>query len=324
MAGPAVVCQGLTKHYGSIHALEELDLEVPTGSVFGFLGPNGAGKTTTLRLLTGLGHPSRGRAWVAGAEVGHGDGSLARSMGYLDQDPRFYGWMRGRELLGLVADLYRLDGQDRRARIDEMLEIVGLTDAADRAISGYSGGMRQRIGLAAALLNHPAVLFLDEPVSSLDPAGRHDILDVVGRLRGSTTVFMSTHILNDVERVCDRVGILDRGRLVTEAPIDELLERYALPVYQLEPEPGQDGPVANLATRLRGESWVTDVVVEHGYVRIHVRDPLTAGQALLGILAGAGVAIVTFERQRPTLEDVFLHLVADDRESGPAGQGAAR
>jgi ABC-2 type transport system ATP-binding protein len=173
--------------------------------------------------------------------------------------------------------------------------------------------MRQRIGLAAALLNHPDVLFLDEPVSSLDPAGRHDILDVVGRLRGSTTVFMSTHILNDVERVCDRVGILDRGRLLVEGPIDDLLERHALPVYQLEPEPDQAAAVATLAARLRVEPWVTDVVDEHGFLRIHVREPRAASQALLGILATAGVAIVGFERQRPSLEDVFLHLVAEGR-----------
>jgi len=309
----AVVCRGLTKHYGTIHALEGLDLEVPRGSVFGFLGPNGAGKTTTLRLLSGLGRPTSGRAWVAGTEVGRAGAAAGRSFGYLDQDPRFYGWMSGRELLALVADLYGIDGPTRGARIDEALEVVGLTDAGRRRIGGYSGGMRQRIGLAAALIDRPPVLFLDEPVSSLDPAGRHDILDVIGRLRGSTTVFMSTHILNDVERVCDRVGILDRGRLVTEAPIEELLERYATPVYQVEPEPGQDAIVAALADRLRAEPWTTDVRLEHGFLRIHVADPGAAGPALLGVLAGAGVGIVGLERQRPTLEDVFLHLVSGDR-----------
>ncbi len=313
MADAAVVCRGLTKHYGSVHALEDLDLEVPPGSIFGFLGPNGAGKTTTLRLLTGLGHPTRGTAHVAGIDVGRADAGFARSIGYLDQDPRFYGWMRGRELLGLVADLHGMAGPSRGARIDEALETTGLTDAAERTIGGYSGGMRQRMGLAAVLLNRPPVLFLDEPVSSLDPSGRHDILDVIGGLRGTATVFMSTHILNDVERVCDRVAIIDRGRLVAEGPIDELLERYALPVYQLEPEPDQGEAVADLAARLRGEPWVTDVIHEHGYVRVHVRDPRTAGTALLGQITASGVALVAYERQRPTLEDVFLHLVSNDR-----------
>jgi ABC-2 type transport system ATP-binding protein len=179
--------------------------------------------------------------------------------------------------------------------------------------------MRQRIGLAAALLDRPPVLFLDEPVSSLDPAGRHDILDVIGRLRGSTTVFMSTHILNDVERVCDRVGILDRGRLITEAPIEELLERHAVPVYQVEPEPGQDERVAALVERLRGEPWTTDVRLQHGLVRVHVADPRAAGPRLLRALLDADVAVVALERQRPTLEDVFLHLVSN----GPSGGDAA-
>ncbi len=312
MSDAAVVCSGLTKHYGSIHALEALDLEVPRGSVFGFLGPNGAGKTTTLRLLTGLGRATSGRAWVAGTEVGRGGKAARRSFGYLDQDPRFYGWMRGRELLSLVADLCGIHGPSRAARIDEALEMVGLSDAGRRRIGGYSGGMRQRIGLAAALIDRPPVLFLDEPVSSLDPAGRHDILDVIGRLRGSTTVFMSTHILNDVERVCDRVGILDRGRLVTEAPIEELLEQYAAPVFEVEPEAGQDVAVETLAGRLRGLPWTTAVRLESGVLSIHVADPATAGGALLAVLADAGVAIVRLERRRPTLEDVFLSLVARD------------
>ncbi len=313
----AVVCAGLTKHYGSVRALEGLDLEVPRGAIFGFLGPNGAGNTTTLRLLTGLGHPTRGRAWVAGIEVGRAGPEAGRSFGYLDQDPRFYGWIRGRELLGFVADLYGLHGPARSARIDEVLEIVGLSDAGRRRIGGYSGGMRQRIGLATALLPRPPVLFLDEPVSALDPAGRHDILDVIGRLRGETTVFMSTHILNDVERVCDRVAILDAGRLVTEAPIDDLLERYAVPVFQVEPEGGQDAQVAAFARRLRAESWTTAVVEEHGLLRVHVTDPRAAGPALLRALADDGISVVAFERQRPTLEDVFLRLV------GPNGSGAA-
>ena len=247
MDAPAVACRGLTKHYGPVVALAELDLEIPSGTIFGFLGPNGAGKTTTLRLLTGLARPTSGRATVAGVEVsgarpegraGRVEGSSRALFGYLDQDPRFYGWMRGRELLELVADLYGLDRTDRRARIGEMLDLVDLSDAAGRRIGGYSGGMRQRLGLAAALLARPAVLFLDEPVSALDPAGRHDLLEVIGRLRGTTTVFMSSHILNDVERVCDRVAILDRGRLLADAPIEELLARYAAPVYRLVPETG--------------------------------------------------------------------------------------
>ncbi len=307
--GAAIVTRGLTKRFGTITALDHLDLEVPIGSVFGLLGPNGAGKTTTLRLLTGLARATEGTARVAGVPIDHVDGSLQRSIGYLDQDPRFYGWMRGDDLLDLVARLYELDDATRRTRIAEVLEIVGMTGAAHRRIGTYSGGMHQRIGLAAALLHRPAVLFLDEPVSSLDPVGRAGILEVIERLRGVATVVMSTHILNDVERVCDRVGILDHGRLIAEGPIDDLLERFARPVYQVEPDRGQGPEVEALVGRLRSEAWVRAVTIEHGILRVVVRDPKSAAHGLVAALATSGVSVASFERQRPSLEEVFLQLV---------------
>ncbi len=319
--GPAIVVRGLAKRYGGVVALDGLDLEVPTGSVFGFLGPNGAGKTTTLRLLTGLAHPTRGTATVAGIPVTAADGRLQRHIGYLDQDPRFYGWMKGRELLEFVGRLHGLEGAALARRVAEVLEIVGLGEAGRRAIGGYSGGMRQRLGIAQAMVNRPRVLFLDEPVSSLDPEGRRDILEIIARLRGAATVFMSTHILNDVERVCDRVAILDHGRLVTESAIDDLLERYARPIYTIDPEPGQRDAVERLTGALRGQPWVRDVRVEHGLVRLFVLDPAVAGPALLPLLASAGVTLAGFERARPSLEDVFLQLVANGGGPGvnPAG-----
>jgi ABC-2 type transport system ATP-binding protein len=210
-----------------------------------------------------------------------------------------------------------------RSRVDEMLDLIGLTDAARRAIGGYSGGMRQRLGIGQALLARPAVLFLDEPVSSVDPQGRRDILEIVERLRGATTVFLSTHILADVERVCDRVAILDFGRLVIEAPIDELLERYAQPIYTIEPEPGQADALERLAAALRGQPWVRELRPEHGLLRVVVSDAGVAGPALLPLLAGAGVALVRYERARPSLEEVFLHLVAvqavDEARTRPDG-----
>jgi ABC-2 type transport system ATP-binding protein len=320
---PAITCRGLTKRYGDVLALTDLDLDVPAGTVFGFLGPNGAGKTTTLRLLTGLAHATSGRATVAGVPVAGPDATTdprrRPSIGYLDQDPRFYGWMRGRELLELVADLAGMRGRPRRSRIEETLDVVGLGDAAERRIGTYSGGMRQRIGLAAALVERPAVLFLDEPVSSLDPAGRHDLLEVIGGLRGSSTVFMSTHILNDVERVCDRVGILDRGHLIADAPIDELLEQGARPVFQVVPEAGQAAAVDSFAGTLRSTDWTTDVELAHGILRVHVHDARSAGPALLRALADAGIAVESFERQRPTLEEVFLSMIAArDRTGRPS------
>ncbi len=310
-APPAIETHGLSKRYGRILALEGLDLSVPSGSIFGFLGPNGAGKTTTLRLLTGLARATAGSGAVAGVPIGGTGGQLARQIGYLDQDPRFYVWMTGRELLDLVGRLHGLRGYDLRRRVDEVLEIVGLTDAARRRIGGYSGGMRQRLGIGQALLNRPGVLFLDEPVSSLDPEGRRDVLEIVERLRGTATVLLSTHILTDVERVCDRVAVLNFGHLVVEGPIDELLDRYAQPVYELQPEPHQADAVARLRDALRPQAWVSDIQATADAVRVFVSDPDRAAPALLPLLAGTGVTLARFERARPSLEDVFLRLVAE-------------
>jgi ABC-2 type transport system ATP-binding protein len=301
--------RGLTKRYRLDVALDHLDLDVPAGCVFGFLGPNGAGKTTTLRLLTGLARPTAGSATVAGIDATTGGRALAELIGALDQDPRYYGWMTGRELLTFVGRLHGLDGGPLRARVDEVLETIGLADAARRRIGGYSGGMRQRLGIGQAMLPRPSVLFLDEPVSSLDPAGRRDVLELIGRLRGTCTVFMSTHILNDVERVCDRVGILDHGRLVTEAPMDELLASHARPILELDPEPDQDAAVAALAATVRGQAWTREVRVEHGLIRVFVTDAERAAAEVLPLVVTSGVRLARFERVRPTLEDVFLALV---------------
>jgi len=325
---PAVLCRGLTKRYGSILALDGLDLEVPTGSIFGFLGPNGAGKTTTMRLLTSLARASGGTAAVAGVPAGDGDPNRRGVLGYLDQDPRFHGWMKGRELLELVGQLYGMGGSALRKRIDEVLELLELTDAAKRRIGGYSGGMRQRLGLAQAILNRPPVLLLDEPVSSLDPEGRRDLLSVIRELGRSSTILFSTHILNDVERVCDRVAIVNHGRLVTEGPIAALLERYAQPVYLLEAEPGEETGLNRLLDRIGNAAWVTGAELSHGTLRIGVADGSSAGRELIAAAAAVGVALVRFERQRPTLEDVFLRLVdAHDAAvpaDGPApGRGSA-
>ena len=308
-AAPAIACRGLTKRYGSVLALDGLDLEIPSGSVFGFLGPNGAGKTTTLRLLTSLAQPSSGEASVGGVATGSGEANRRGLIGYLDQDPRFHGWMTARELLDLVGRLYRMPHAERRSRAAEVLELVGLADAARRPIGGFSGGMRQRLGLAQAILNRPPVLLLDEPVSSLDPEGRVDMLGVIRALGGASTVLFSTHILTDVERVCDRVAILDHGRLVTTGPMDELLERYARPIYRVEPEDGQAATVALLVQALQSASWVAGVDEAHGVLRVAVHDEAEAGRALIAEVDRLGVALLVFERQRPTLEDVFLQLV---------------
>src|ERR1700730_4727521 len=305
----AIVCQALVKRYGKITALAHLDLEVPAGTLFGFLGPNGAGKTTTIRLLTGLAWPSSGRAVVAGLDPARGDIQLRQRISHQDQQSKLYGWMKGRELLEFVGRLFGFRGSDLRSRVDEVLEKTGLVEAAGRRVAGYSGGMRQRLNLAQALMNRPQVLFLDEPASSLDPAGRHDVLDLLADLRGEVTVFMSSHILEDGEKVCERAGIIDRGRLVADATMTELQTRFAEPVFAIELEPGQAAAGADLVTVLGHSAVVGGIGRDGAVLRVVVNDASRAGPESMRILATSGVHVARFERIRPSLEDIFLRLV---------------
>jgi ABC-2 type transport system ATP-binding protein len=318
-----VVCHGLTKRFGGAHgvlAVDGLDLDVPAGSVFGLLGPNGAGKTTTLRLITGLARPTAGAVSIDGRLAASDGSSARRGIGVLDQDPRYYGWMTGRELVELAGRLQGLTVADARDRAVTTLELVGLAGATQRRIAGYSGGMRQRLGIAQALVASPSLLILDEPVSSLDPEGRRDLLSLIEHLRASATVIFSTHVLADVERICDRIGIMDHGRLVTEGPLDDLLGRYAQPVYRIEPEPGQSATVARLVVTLRATSWIDGVTEESEGARliVSVTDEATASAGLLPLVVETGLRVAVFERARPTLEDVFLRLVGRAPSAGEA------
>ena len=314
-APPAVRIDRLTRRYpGGVLALDALTLDVPTGSVFGLLGPNGAGKTTTLRLLAGLARPSSGGAAVAGIDVAADPVGVRRHLGYLEQDPRAYGWMTGREQLSLLGRLHGLDGERLDRAVADALGRVDLSSAADRRASTYSGGMRQRLGIAGALVHRPPVVVLDEPVSALDPEGRRDVLDLIAGLRGETTVLFSTHVLADVERICDRVAILDHGRLVVEGELADLLERYALPVWRIEPEPGQGEAIERLAARLRAEPWVTAASLEHGLLTVAVAEPVLAGRSILAAVADADISVISVARARPTLEDVFLRLTGDQSD----------
>jgi ABC-2 type transport system ATP-binding protein len=304
----AIRTQALRKTFGSVVGLEALDLEVTHGTVFGFLGPNGAGKTTTLRLLAGLSHPTAGQAWIAGMPVGP-DGPARSVVGYLPEEPRAYPWMTAREFLAdFVGGLFRMDRRQARARADELLEEVGLTEVARRRIGGFSRGMRQRLGVAQALMNGPRVLLLDEPVSALDPGGRRDMLAMIGRLKTKATVFMSTHILEDVERICDTIGILSRGRLIALEDRQVLLNRYALPAVEVEFD-AEARSVEAWAARVRQERTVTEVDVRGTSARVRIDGSPDARRSVQRSALTSGMTILRYEVARPTLEDVFLRMV---------------
>ena len=308
----AIRIERLSKSYGAVRALDGLDLTVAPGMVFGFLGPNGAGKTTTIRILTGLARASSGRALVSGTEVTADRLGVARRIGHLPEEPAFYSWMTAAEFVDHVARMFGLAASDRTSRVRELLELVGLTEVGGRRIGGFSRGMRQRLGLAQALVNRPEVLLLDEPTSALDPAGRKQVLELIERLRGQCTVFMSTHILSDVERVCDTIGIVAKGKLVTQASRETLLREYAAPIFEIETSPELAPALVRWANAMRPAAWIDSVVVDGSTARFVVRDTDDAMRGLLPSALGAKLVLVRYEMMRPSLEDVFLRLVGGE------------
>jgi ABC-2 type transport system ATP-binding protein len=305
MTADSIICRGLTKRFGSTKALADLNLAVPAGSVFGFLGPNGAGKSTTIRMLATLSRPTSGDAEVAGSSVTRDPDGARRAIGYLPQEPAFPGWMSGRECLRLQAALAGVPVSERNRRVEEALDLVTLTDAGKRRVGGYSGGMKQRLGIAQALLGQPPVLILDEPVSALDPLGRRDVIALIERLRGQTTVFFSSHILADIEGVCDSVAILDKGKLLVQETMSALKERYAQPVFQLEVA----GDAAALTETLCRLPWVQDVDRRGRHLRVLVRDVTHAERTLPRAVLDAGLTLLRYEQALPSLEEVFVRLV---------------
>lgn len=308
----AIQTENLCKSYGAVKALDGLTLSVEQGTVFGFLGPNGAGKSTTIRLLTGLARPTSGSGQVAGVEISN-PLKLATHIGYLPEEPGFYSWMTPVEFLEYIGRLFGLKPQDYRARAHDLLELVGLAESGKRRIGGFSRGMRQRLGLAQALVSQPQVLLLDEPVSALDPAGRKEVLELITQLRSRCTIFMSTHILADVERVCDSVGILNHGKLVVEARQDELLARYTIPAFELECEPGNESDFKTWAEGLTLREWVNSVDIHGTIARIAVKDLEAGRQALLPAAFQSRIPLRRYEIVTPSLEDIFLRLVGQEQ-----------
>jgi ABC-2 type transport system ATP-binding protein len=312
MGGEAIRCTGLAKSYGRVRALDGLDLTMPSGSIFGFLGPNGAGKTTTIKLLLGLAHPTSGTCAIFGVPVERFSAESRRHVGYLAQDPAYPRWMTGREVLEFVGSLYPDAQTPLGQRTDEALELVDLEGAADRRCGGYSGGMRQRLGIAQALMGEPRLIILDEPSSSLDPVGRRDVLEILRSLRErAISVFYSTHILDDVERVADHVAILKEGRVVREGAMRTLMgETHGR--FRLTLEAPADG----IVDRLRSLSWVSAVEpaeapAGRAAFLVDVEDPEHAKRALPRAVVEADVVLIGCEPARSRLEDVFMESIAD-------------
>ena len=309
----------LSKAYKGAQALTDLNLKVPQHSIFGFLGPNGAGKSTTIKLLLGLIQPSGGRATIFGQDVQNGSIEIRKRIGYLAQDPRYYEHMSARQILGYTARFFYREPKDLiEARVQEMLELVGLEGKADRPVRGFSGGERQRLGIAQAHVNYPDLLILDEPAAALDPMGRHDVLAIMEKLRKYTTIFYSTHILDDVQRVSDTVAILNKGRLIAEAPISELLAGDSRSVmYGITLVSEAEAALAAAQARVTSQPWVKDLSVSgnNGTTswQVSVSDEAAAEDQLLDLIrADRSLKVKHFGRKTYHLEEVFLELVGKE------------
>ena len=305
----------LSKSYKNVAALEGLNLDIKKNSIFGFLGPNGAGKTTTIKLLLGLTSPTKGSGTIFGMDIVKDSVSIRKRIGYLAQDPRYYEYMTARETLRFTAQFFYSGPKKAiKERVNQTLELVSLEDKADRPIKGFSGGERQRLGIAQAQINYPDLLILDEPAASLDPQGRRDVLMVMERLQKYTTIFYSTHILDDVQRVSDTVAILNKGKLIAQAPIEELLAGTGGTVYRVVIR----GDGEQSLIRLKTQPWVNHAVItaKNGtaLLELTVTDENAAETELLRVLLeDKAVRITEFGRQKYDLEDVFLKLVEGEK-----------
>ena len=309
-----ILTNGLSKSFGDVQALKSVDLNVPRNSIFGFLGPNGAGKTTLMKILLGLARPTSGSGTIFGHDIVRESVAIRERIGYLPQQPRFIEYMTARENLKFAARFFFSGPQTKiDQRCEEMLELVGLQDKANRPIKGFSGGEKQRLGIALAQVNYPDLLILDEPASALDPLGRQEVLNVMERLRKHTTIFYSTHILDDVQHVSDTVAILNHGRLVASGPIEQILNGKDGVVYSLSIK----GRSEQVQERLASLSWVTHISqARHNGTttwQVSVSDEAAAeNQLLRTVLEDRQVKVTSFNRKKYELEEVFMDIVKGD------------
>lgn len=296
----------LYKKYGSFEALKGISLEIKKGSIHGLLGPNGAGKTTTMNILSGLIDYDMGNIFYNDLEFKKNRKELLKKIGYLPQTPVFYSYMNAVEYLYFIGEINGLSKGETKLKAEELLNLVKLDKAKDKKIGTFSGGMKQRLGIAVALFNNPQFLILDEPTSALDPEGRMEVLEFVKKLKNTgTTVLLSTHILNDVERVCDDVSIIDRGQLLVCENIEKLRNEYIQPVIDIEFEKN----CSYIAEELKNIDWIEKVKVSNKTARIFVSDLSRAKNELLNLLISKNNLIISYNIRKSNLEDVFMRLV---------------
>ncbi|THA24800.1 ATP-binding cassette domain-containing protein [Streptomyces sp. RKND-216] len=322
----AIHAEGLVKTFGDVKALDGVDLDVPEGTVLGLLGPNGAGKTTAVRVLTTLLRPDSGTAVVAGIDVLSRPTEVRRNIGLSGQFAAVDEYLTGRENLQMVGQLYQMSARDAKRRAGELLERFNLADAADRTAKTYSGGMRRRLDLAAALVVSPPVMFMDEPTTGLDPRNRQQLWEVIEELvAGGTTLLLTTQYLEEADRLAHDIAVVDHGKVIARGTSDQLKARTGGERVEVVVHDRDDLPTADTVLRGLGKG---DTVIEEHTRKLTV--PVTGGAKLLAEvireLDTRGVEIDDIGLRRPTLDDVFISLTghaAEERENGRPGPDAA-
>ena len=302
----AIVADRLVMHFGDVHALQGVSFDVPTGSVLGLLGPNGAGKTTAVRILTTILKPTSGQAWVAGVDVAAHPNEVRRRIGLAGQYAAVDENLTGRENLTLVGRLNHLAKSNAQQRAVELLEQFHLTDAANRPVRTYSGGMRRRLDLAAALVTHPPVLLLDEPTTGLDPASRQDLWDVIATLvSDGTTVLLTTQYIEEADRLADRIVVIDHGLVVAEGTAAELKSRLGETTVVLS---FRDGGAAGEAAHALGDFGASRSVHDDLVVSLPLRGGANTVREALNLLHARSIDVGRIDLHEPTLDDVFISL----------------
>jgi ABC-2 type transport system ATP-binding protein len=314
----AIVAEALEKRYGKVQALAGLSFAVEAGEIFALLGPNGAGKSTTVRVLTTLTKPDTGRASVAGHDVVRQPNRVRRSIGYVPQESGVDREATGRENLMLQGRIQGLHGDALRARVAELLEFVGIADAADRVVRGYSGGMKRRLDIALGLVHRPSVLFLDEPTTGLDPEARAAMWVEVERLAAQErlTILLTTHYLEEADRLAQRVAIVSRGEVVAQGRPEELKRELAGEAVTLELEDGRGDEAQEVVRTLAGAD---ETSLDGRVLRTRVPNGAQAIPGILSALEGRGIRVASVTAHRPSLDDVYLHYTgrafADEDEA---------